>query len=66
MGSRTHGNIVAGDIYAHRLALHIDIGEMALRLLGILVRDIETYMVETVDLHLLVDGTCHNVSGRKR
>ena len=36
------------------------------RLLGILMGDVEAYVVDTVDLHLLVDGTGDDVTGCQR
>ena len=39
---------------------------MMLCLLGILVGDIQAYMFETVYLHFIVYGTCHDVARCKR
>ena len=62
VGCRTYGNVVFGDVDADAQALGIDVGEVVLGLFGILVSDVEAYVVESVLLHLLVDGTCHDVA----
>jgi len=33
------------------------------RLLRVLMGDVEAHVVEAMDLHLLIDGTGHNVAG---
>ena len=40
----------------------VDVGEVVARLGSILVGDVQTDMVQTVNLHLLVDGASHNVA----
>ena len=39
---------------------------MVARLVGILVGDVETDVVDTVDLHLLIDGTGHDIARSER
>ena len=62
MGSGAYGDHILCDIDADRLAFLIDIREVMLRLLGILVRHVEVYMIKTMDLHLLIDGTGDDVT----
>ena len=62
VGSGSDGNIVGGDINADREAFLIDIGEVATGFFGIFVRDVETHVVETMNLHFLIDCTGHNVT----
>ena len=63
VGAGCHGDILLGDVDADAEALGIDIGEVVLGLLGILVCDIEADVVQSVNLHLMVDGAGHNVAG---
>ena len=65
---RTRGDrdILLGNINADTKALGVDIWEMVLGLLGVFVGDIETDMVKTVDLHLVVNSACHDIAWRKR
>ena len=64
--ARSHGDVVLRDVDADAQALGIDVGEMVLRLLGILMRHVQTHMVEGVNLHLVVDGTSHDVAWGQR
>ncbi len=66
MGCRPHGYIVCRYVYPYHLALVIDIGEMPARFLGVLVGHVKAYMVKTVYFHLLVYGTRHDITRRKR
>ena len=54
------------NIYAHCLeAVGVDVWEVAARLLGILVGDVEEHVVLAPLLHLRVDGAGHHVAGRQ-
>jgi len=66
VGCRAHGDVVGGDVDTHGEALLVDVGEVLLRLGRVLMGDVQTDMVQTVDLHLLVDGSCHDVAGGQR
>ena len=59
-------DILLRDINAYAQALGVDIGEVVFRLFGVFVGNIEADMVKTVNLHLVVNGTCHNIARRKR
>ena len=63
VGSRAHRDIVGGDVNTYGETLLVDIGEMMACLFRILMGDIETDMIDSVNLHLLIDGSCHNVAG---
>ena len=63
---RTDRDIVGGDVDAHREALLVDVGEVTTRLCRILVSDIEADVIDAVNLHLLVDGTSHNITWCQR
>ena len=60
--SRANGNIVLGDVNAHRQTFLVDIGEVVARLFGVLMGDVQTDVVQSVNLHLLVDGASHDVA----
>ena len=65
VGSRANRDVFLGDVDADAEALRIDVREVVLGLLRVLVGDVETNMVETMNLHLLVDGTSHDVARGK-
>ena len=62
VGSRANGDIVGGDVDAYRLALEVDVREVLLCLGRVLMRNVEAHVVDAVYLHLLVDGTRHDVA----
>ena len=62
VGRRTDRNHLLGDVDAYRKALGIDVGEVVLGLLRVFVGNIETNVVDAVNLHFAVDGTCYNVA----
>ena len=66
VGSRAHRDIVGGDVDADGETLLVDVREVMAGLLGILMGDVETDMIQTVDLHLLINGTCHDVTRCQR
>ena len=66
MGSRCHGNIIFGDIYAEAQALLINIGEVMACLFGVFVRYVKIYMVVAVEFHFAVYSACNNVTRRQR
>lgn len=65
VGGRGHGDVVLGNVDPQREAFAVDIGEVAAGLLGVLVCDVEKYVVVAVELHLRVDGAGHHVAGRQ-
>ena len=66
MGGRRHGYVVLGDVDAEFETVLIDVGEVAARLFGILVCDVEVHMVVAVELHFGVDGAGHDVARGER
>ena len=66
VGCWLYGDIIGSDVYTHRLAFLVYVGEVLASLLGVFMSDIEAHVVESVYLHLLVDCPCHNVAGCKR
>ena len=62
MRARSHRDILLGDVDTDRKALGVDIGEMMFGLLRIFVRYIQTHMIDGMDLHLIIDGTCHDIT----
>ena len=62
MGSGAHGDVIGCDVDAYAETLLVDVGEMVARLFRILMSDIETDVVDTVNLHLLVDGTGNDIA----
>ena len=65
VGGWCHRDIVLGDVYAERHAFRIYVGEMLLGFLRVLVSHVEVHMVVAVELHLRVNGSCHNVAWRE-
>ena len=59
---RCNGDVVLGYVNAQRKAFLVDVGEVAFGLFGVLVGDIEIYVVIATVFHLVVDSTCHNVA----
>src|SRR5574344_200500 len=66
MGSRTDGNIIRSDVDTYHFAFVIDIRKMLFRFLWVLVSHIQTHMVQTVNLHFLIDGTSHDITWSQR
>ena len=62
VGCRAHGYIVGSDVDPHRETLLIDVREMMARLFRILVGHVKTDMVQTMNLHLLIDSARHNIT----
>ena len=62
MSGRTNRDILLGDVDADAQTLGVDIREVTLGLLWILMGYIETDMIQSVNLHLLIDGTSHDVT----
>jgi hypothetical protein len=62
VGAGNYGDVLFGDVDADAEAFGVDVGEVVAGLLGVLVRHVETYVVEAVHLHFPVDGTCHDVT----
>ena len=60
--TRCHRDIFLGDIDTDRQALGVDIGEVVFGLFRIFVRHIQAYMIDRMDLHLVVDGTSHDIT----
>ena len=61
-----NGDVVLGDVNAHRQTLLVDVREVVARLVGRLVRHVQADVVQTVNLHLLVDGPRHDVARSQR
>ena len=66
VGCGPHGDIVGSDVNAQRETFLIDIGEVVACLCRVFMRHVEADMVQTVNLHLLVDGACHDVARSQR
>ena len=66
VGAGCHGDVLPCDVDADAEALGIDVGEVVLGLLGVLVRDVEADVVQSVNLHLAVDGAGHDVARGQR
>ena len=66
VGRRTYRYHLLGDVDADGQAFLVDMREMLLRLLRVFHRHVEAHVVETVDLHLVVYGACHDVAWRER
>ena len=66
VGRRAHGDIFLGDVDADAEALVIDVGKVSLGLFRVFVGHVEAHMVDSVHLHLLVDGPCHDVARGQR
>ncbi len=65
VGGGSHGNRFAGYVDAEAEAVGVDVGEVAARLLRVLVGDVEEDVVLSPLLHLGVDGAGHDVAGRQ-
>ena len=65
MGCRANRNIILRNINADAQTLRIDVREVMLGLFRILMGHVETNMVKTVNLHLFIDGTSHDVTRGK-
>ena len=66
VSSRAHGDIVGGDVNTNAETLLIDIREVVLRFCRVLMGDVQTDMVQTVYLHLLIYRTGHNITRSQR
>jgi len=66
VGAGRDRNILLRDVDADAQALLENVGEVPLRFLGILMGDIQAYVVDAVDFHFVVDGACHDVARRQR
>lgn len=66
VGRGSDRDVVAGDVDAKAETVLINVGEMALGLLGVLVGDVEIDMIVAVELHLAVDGARHDVARSER
>ena len=63
VGGRGYRDIIFSDVDAQAKTFLVNIGEMFLCFFGIFVGNIQIYMVVSTILHLVVDGTCHDVTG---
>ncbi len=66
MGSRSHRDIIFGDVDAQAQAFFVDIGEVFLCFFRVFVGHVQINMVVSAILHLVVDGTRYNVTRSKR
>ena len=62
VGTGSDGDVLLCDIDTDAQALGVDIGEMMLGFFGVFVRHIEADMVDGMNLHLIIDGSCYDVS----
>lgn len=62
VSGRTNRDILLGNIDADTQTLGVDIREVMLGLLRILMGYIQTDMIQSMNLHLLIDGTGHDVA----
>ena len=62
VGTGADRYVVFGDVDADAQAFLIDVREVPPGLFGILVRHVEADMIQSVNLHLVVDGPCHDVA----
>ena len=62
MSGRTNWDVILGNIDADAETLGIDVREVTLGLLRILMGNIQADMIQSVNLHLLIDGTGHDVA----
>ena len=53
---------VRRNVDTYRQAFLVDIGEVAARLVGVLMSDVQTDVVDTMNLHLLIDGAGYDVT----
>ena len=66
MGGRSYRDIIFSDVDAQTQAFLVDIGEMFLCFFRIFVGDVQINMIVSAILHLVVNGTCHDVARGKR
>ena len=66
MCAGAHGYIFFCDVDAHAKALFVDMWKMSFRFFGIFVCQVKAHIVQSVYLHFVVDGSCHDVSRCKR
>ena len=64
--ARAYGYVLFCDVDAHAKALFVDMWKMPFRFFGIFVCQVKAYIVQSVYLHFVVDGSCHDVSRCKR
>ena len=61
-----HRNVLLRDVDADGEALGVDVGEVMLGLLRIFVGDIEADVIQSMNLHLAVNGASHNIARCQR
>ena len=66
VGCRSHGDVFLCDVDADVKTFLIDVGEVVAGFFGRLVCHVQTHVVESVNLHLLVDGASHDVARSQR
>ena len=62
VGAWCNGDILLGNVDTDTQALGIDIREMVFCFLRVFVGNIKTDMVETMNLHLVINGTGYNIA----
>ena len=62
MRTRCNRDIIFRDINTDTQALGVDIREMMFGLFRIFMGNIQAYMVDGMDLHLVIDGTCYDIT----
>ena len=62
VGARSYRYKVLGNIHTYAQTLGVDVREVMFGFLGIFMGDIQAYVINTVDLHLVVDGACHYIA----
>ena len=65
VSTRHHRNVLFSNVNTNREALLVNVREVMLRFLRIFVRNIQANMVETMNFHFLVNGTCHYIARRQ-
>ena len=63
MGGRSYRDIILGNVDAQAQAFLINIREMFFCLFRVFVCNVQIYMVISAGIHLVFDGTCHNIAG---
>ena len=62
VGCRTDRDIVGCDVDTYGKTLVVDIGEVLLRLGRVFMGNVQTDMVQTMNLHLFINGTSHDIT----
>ena len=65
MRARSHRYIILGDVDTDTQALGVNVREMMFGLLGILMRHIQTDVVDGMNLHLVIYRTRYDITRRK-